>query len=82
IWLGKIIVAPLILYWGGVVAQAIALLLAGGKPRRVLAAIPLLFSVAVLYGFGFWRGLFTKLKSPAEAQPLEVVLERIKPLDA
>jgi hypothetical protein len=32
----------------------------------------------ILYGWGFWRGLFTSLKTPAERQPTPVALEIVK----
>lgn len=44
---------------------------------RSLAAIPLIVLTHVLYGAGFWRGLFTTLKPPAGRPPVDVTLERI-----
>ena len=43
---------------------------------RALAVIPLIVLTHVLYGFGFWRGLFTSLKPPGVATPVPVTLER------
>jgi cellulose synthase/poly-beta-1,6-N-acetylglucosamine synthase-like glycosyltransferase len=53
----------------------------GRSPSRVwqsVAAIPLIVLTHVLYGFGFWRGLFTSLKPPDQRPPVEVVLETVR----
>jgi len=42
-----------------------------------LAAIPLIALTHVLYGAGFWRGLFTELKPPAARPPVDVDLEKV-----
>jgi Glycosyltransferase like family 2 len=48
------------------------------RATRCLAAIPLIVLTHMLYGFGFWRGLFTRLtKAPAGSAP--VVLETLSP---
>ena len=52
--------------------------IAGGLWRRI-AMIPLIVLTHVLYGAGFWRGLFTKLGRDAPRQPYPVVLETIAP---
>lgn len=52
--------------------------IAGGLWRRI-AMIPLIVLTHVLYGAGFWRGLFTKLGPGAPRQPYPVVLETIAP---
>lgn len=44
---------------------------------RSMAALPLVVLTHVLYGLGFWRGLFTKLRKGARPQ-VEVVLERVR----
>jgi hypothetical protein len=31
----------------------------------------------ILYGYGFWRGLFTQLKPPGERSPVPVRLETV-----
>jgi hypothetical protein len=33
----------------------------------------------VLYGFGFWRGLFTKLNLAHDKSPTQVIIERVEP---
>lgn len=41
-----------------------------------LAAVPLIVLTHVLYGLGFWRGLFTRFKGPGRSTA--VVLERVE----
>ena len=46
--------------------------------RRILrsvVAIPLIFLTPILYGAGFWRGLFTRLHQPRDRPSAQVVLE-------
>ena len=64
------------LYAVAVLAQA-AVLAAGGHVFQSLAAVPLIVLTHVLYGLGFWRGLFTPLRRPGERPPGQVVLETI-----
>jgi hypothetical protein len=59
-----------------VLAQAAALA-ARGKILFSLAAIPLIVLTHILYGLGFWRGLFTTLRPPEQRVPVEVVLETV-----
>jgi glycosyltransferase involved in cell wall biosynthesis len=59
---------PLALYGVILLAQA-AELAAGGQVLHSLAAIPLMVLTHVLYGFGFWRGLFTKLRTSGQRPP-------------
>lgn len=67
---------PLILYALAVLLQTFALLPRGGIVRSV-CALPLIVLSHVLYGFGFWHGLFTRLTAPiGEAAPL-VTLETV-----
>jgi glycosyltransferase involved in cell wall biosynthesis len=40
-----------------------------------VAAAPLILLTHLLYGVGFWKGLFTKLKSPEERGQVQVELE-------
>jgi succinoglycan biosynthesis protein ExoA len=75
IWKGGIILLPLIIYFGAVFVQAV-LLTRTGKVRESFAAIPLIFLTHILYGFGFWRGLFTRLK-PKTPAASEVTLEKL-----
>jgi succinoglycan biosynthesis protein ExoA len=74
--LASIAFVPLVFYTVAVAFQAMVLTRTG-KVRPALAAIPLIFLTHVLYGFGFWRGLFTKLKASAERPITEVVLEKV-----
>jgi cellulose synthase/poly-beta-1,6-N-acetylglucosamine synthase-like glycosyltransferase len=67
--------APLALYLLIVIGQA-GLLASGGRVFESIAAIPLIILTHVLYGYGFWRGLFTKLQPPGERAPVPVKLER------
>jgi succinoglycan biosynthesis protein ExoA len=67
---------PLALYAGAIVAQTAVLLPAHGA-RRSLAAMPLLASSHLLYGFGFWRGLFTRLDREPARPRTDVALEHV-----
>jgi cellulose synthase/poly-beta-1,6-N-acetylglucosamine synthase-like glycosyltransferase len=60
--------APLGLYGVVVLAIAGALIPRGGL-WRAIAAIPLVILTHLLYGVGFWRGLFPSLKPPGERAP-------------
>jgi glycosyltransferase involved in cell wall biosynthesis len=75
-FLGKIGVAVLGIYVLAVLAQAAALMPRGGVLRS-LAAIPFIMLTHLLYGLGFWRGLFTKLNHGENKSPVEVVLETV-----
>jgi succinoglycan biosynthesis protein ExoA len=86
--LGKLLLAPLGLYFFMLLVQASLLM---GKRSgqhapamvtrlfRAMAAVPLIFLTHALYGLGFWRGLFTKLGSARNASQ-EVVLDPLKEL--
>jgi glycosyltransferase involved in cell wall biosynthesis len=75
--LGKTGVAALGIYVVAVFVQAAALMPRGGVLRG-LAAMPFIVLTHLLYGLGFWRGLFTKLNRGEYKSPVEVVLENIK----
>jgi glycosyltransferase involved in cell wall biosynthesis len=75
---GLIVFAPLVLYLLAVLGQTVVSMAAKGFLRS-LFAMPLLVASHVFYGFGFWRGLFTKLKPPGEKPVTEVNLERVSP---
>jgi succinoglycan biosynthesis protein ExoA len=68
--------APLLAYAFAVLVQALALSL-GGRLLQSLAAIPLIVLTHILYGLGFWRGLFTPLRRPGQRPPGQVVLESV-----
>ena len=74
---GPLALAPLALYALVVGLETIALVPAGGILRS-LGALPLIVLTHVLYGFGFWIGLFTKLKPPDEKSNVPVELETVK----
>ena len=46
-----------------------------GQNLQSAAAIPLIVLTHILYGIGFWRGLFTTLKPEQHRDPQPVVLE-------
>jgi cellulose synthase/poly-beta-1,6-N-acetylglucosamine synthase-like glycosyltransferase len=72
--------APLGLYLPIVAAQVAAAVPRAGIAHS-LGAWPLIVLTHVLYGFGFWRGLFTRLKDsagPVGGDPaIKVVLEHV-----
>jgi succinoglycan biosynthesis protein ExoA len=74
-WKGAIFLWPLISYIAAVLLQA-AVLSRTGKIRQSVQAIPLVAVTHILYGLGFWRGLFTTLKPKAPAAT-EVTLEKL-----
>src|SRR4051812_892385 len=75
-WFGMIGLLPLIGYVGAVLAQTAVSCGRHGVAKGILA-MPLLTLTHIFYGIGFWRGLFTKLKSGAAGPRIEVSLERI-----
>ncbi len=89
---GRFMLLPMGLYAVALLAQGLALVprsssnpcrdsVPEGLAIRVLrsvAAIPLIVLTHVLYGVGFWRGLFTRLRSSGQPAPGEVVLEKIQ----
>ena len=73
---GKIFLMPLGGYALAVLAQTIVLA-ARGEVLLAVGALPLIVLTHVLYGWGFWRGLFTKLKPREKRPPAEVTLETV-----
>jgi succinoglycan biosynthesis protein ExoA len=67
---------PLVCYALAVLGQGLALA-ADGQIWQSLAAIPLILLTHILYGLGFWRGLFTTLKPKGRQPPPPVVLETV-----
>lgn len=63
-FLGRLGLAPLALYVLALIAQG-AVLASSGRVLHAVAALPLIVLTHVLYGIGFWRGLFTRLKATA-----------------
>jgi cellulose synthase/poly-beta-1,6-N-acetylglucosamine synthase-like glycosyltransferase len=52
---------------------------AGKRALRAILAVPLIVLTHVLYGIGFWRGLFTRLRPPGRPLPAPIVLEDVAP---
>jgi len=71
--------APLAIYGILLLAQTVALVPLGGAAASV-CAIPLMLLTHVVYGIGFWRGLFTRLHTGVGAQrpEVKVVLETVR----
>ncbi len=67
---------PLAAYAVAILAQGLWLIAAGGVVRGV-AAIPFVVLTHILYGFGFWKGLFTVLKPKGQGNRPPVVLEKV-----
>jgi cellulose synthase/poly-beta-1,6-N-acetylglucosamine synthase-like glycosyltransferase len=63
-FLGKFGLVPLAFYVLALIGQGLVLA-SSGHVLHSLAALPLIVVTHVLYGIGFWRGLFTRLKPPA-----------------
>jgi succinoglycan biosynthesis protein ExoA len=92
-WIGRILLAPLGVYIVLMLLQGLAIVLSpppsdtvlepgrrtgwGKRVFRTAAALPLVFLTPVLYGAGFWRGLFTRLKPPEGRPPTQVTLEHV-----
>jgi glycosyltransferase involved in cell wall biosynthesis len=75
-WLRSIYHLPLAFYALAVLLQTL-MLMPRGAVFRSLCAAPLMVMSHLLYGFGFWRGLFTKLKPPNQRSDPPVTLETI-----
>lgn len=76
---GRVMLLPLGFYGLVVLAQA-AILSAKAPLLRSLAAVPLIVLTHLLYGWGFLRGLFTRLNAPADRAAVPVEIEEIEPL--
>jgi len=74
-WKGTAFLWPLMLYVAAVLLQAFVLTRTG-RVRESFGAIPLIMLTHILYGLGFWRGLFTTLKRKTP-EAAEVKLERV-----
>jgi succinoglycan biosynthesis protein ExoA len=74
--LGIISLAALGIYVVAVLAQLVTLVPRGGILRS-LETIPFIVLTHILYGVGFWRGLFTKLNRGENKPSFKVVLETI-----
>ena len=67
---------PLAFYALALLIQA-AVLAKDGGIFKSLCAIPLMALTHILYGAGFWRGLFTKLKPPGQPSNVPVQVENV-----
>jgi cellulose synthase/poly-beta-1,6-N-acetylglucosamine synthase-like glycosyltransferase len=74
---GRWLLLPLAFYGLAVLAQ-VAALAAKSQWYRSVAALPLIVLTHMLYGLGFWRGLFTSLKPPAARSAVAVELEIVR----
>lgn len=68
---------PMALYALLVLAQALAI--TAGRLRLCLPVAPLIVLTHLLYGLGFWRGLFTRPKRRKKPTPSEVAIEEVSP---
>ncbi|MCU0771203.1 MAG: glycosyltransferase [Verrucomicrobia bacterium] len=66
---------PLAAYFGAVLLQTVALVPRGGW--LVVPALPLIVMTHLLYGLGFWRGLFTTPGKGTGQAGVDVALERV-----
>lgn len=76
--LGRPMLGLLALY-GVVVLAQIGILVVRHPALRAMAAFPFIVLTNILYGWGFWRGLFTPLTSGSQRPSTPVDLERIHP---
>ncbi len=77
-WMHDAYHLPLLAYSLAVLGQTLALVRQGGFVRALKAA-PLTVVSHLLYGLGFWRGLFTRLRTDAAERASEVRLEVLQP---
>lgn len=77
-WFLQLYHVPLLLYLVALMLQTMALVPRGGI-GRALGAMPLMMLSHVLYGAGFWQGLFTKLHRASAGGLTNVTLETISP---
>lgn len=70
------ILMPLGAYAIALLAQTVVLIPRGGLFRS-LFALPLIALTHLLYGAGFWRGLFTRLKPAGKRPDVQVNLENV-----
>jgi hypothetical protein len=69
---------PLLAYLLAVLAQS-AVLIPRGSLAGALGAAPLIVLTHLLYGLGFWRGLFTRMRGTVPDRSSEVVIEIVPP---
>lgn len=71
---------PLGFYALALVVQGL-LLLGRGGPGKVIGALPLVALTHILYGIGFWRGLFTRLRHSSGPARTPVKVETVLSLE-
>jgi hypothetical protein len=76
-WFGLFGLGPLMLYGVAVLGQTVVSIPSHGLLKS-FAALPLIVLSHILYGLGFWRGLFTRLHREKTEQNAEVALETIQ----
>ena len=77
-FLGRYGLVVLALYVLSVLAQVGVLFAVTKRFPIIMGAAPLIMLTHVLYGLGFWRGLFTPLKGPQQRSPVPVALQRFE----
>ena len=75
-WFGSIGLLPLCVYIFAVLGQMFWSASEHGLVKSFLA-MPLVVATHILYGLGFWRGLFTRLGSRSIRPDIEVTLDKI-----
>jgi succinoglycan biosynthesis protein ExoA len=70
---------PLAVYLVAVLGQGFLLLAKSGNAAATLGALPWIVLTHMLYGVGFWKGLFTRLSKPGQGSPTPVMLEKVSP---
>ncbi len=73
---GLWILLPLAFYAAAVIGQTLVVAVRDSF-TRAFAALPLVVLTHILYGIGFWRGLFTRLKGGRSTAPPPVTLETV-----
>jgi succinoglycan biosynthesis protein ExoA len=76
--IGRVMLLPIGIYCLALMVQ-VAILATKAPLPRCLAAGPLIVLTHLLYGWGFWRGLFTRLNLKPDREPVPVELQEIKP---
>ena len=74
IFVGSISLVPMTFYGLAVLTQGVVLA-CGGQTLASLGAVPLIVLTHILYGVGFWHGLFTRLKPASPATQTHVLVE-------
>lgn len=75
--IGRVMLLLIGIYCLAVIVQ-VAILATKAPLLRSVAASPLIVLTHLLYGWGFWRGLFTRLNVRPDREPVPVELEEIK----